>query len=118
MAAQPPQGRGFVYRTPSGKSPVVDDVDAIMKQSEDDATNIWAAWAEVLERKSRAKKLRGDLWEIRAPGERQSYRLVVAFEAGTPIFLHVFSKKRQKTAKTDIDLAQKRLTDYRRQVRG
>ena len=100
-----------------GNSPVEEDVKAL---TEDDAVAILAAWEEVLEKKaSRAlKKLAGDLWETRASGVRQSYRLVVAFEDGRPIFLHVFSKKTQKTAKTDINLAQTRLRDYRRQQRS
>lgn len=63
-----------------------------------------------------ARHLRGDLYEVRAEGERQSYRVLFAPEGRRGqvlLALEAFSKKTQKTPKEKIELAERRLRDWR-----
>ena len=66
--------------------------------------------------RSVARHLRGDLYEVRADGAGQSYRLLFAAEgrfAQILLSLHAFSKKTQKTPKKELQLAEERLREWR-----
>jgi len=62
------------------------------------------------------RHLRGDIYETRAEGADESYRLIFAKEGRMSqilLSLHVISKKTGKTPPSDIRLAERRLTDWR-----
>ncbi len=61
-----------------------------------------------------ARHLRGDLYEVRAESERRSFRLFFAKETKFILLsLHGFAKKTQKTPARELDLAERRLKDWR-----
>ncbi len=66
-----------------------------------------------------ARHLRGRLFEVRANGLDESYRLVFAQEGRKGrilLALVILSKKTQKTPEGDLRLAEHRLADWR--IRG
>jgi phage-related protein len=68
-------------------------------------------------RRSSARRLRGDIHEVRADGDRQTYRILFAPEGRRSrvlLALEGFSKKAQKTPPEKIRFAERRLADWRR----
>ena len=64
-----------------------------------------------------ARHLDGDIYEVRAMSERQTFRILFAKEGRRGhvlLALDGFSKKQQKTPKRHLDLAKRRLADWRR----
>src|SRR6266511_4654188 len=64
-----------------------------------------------------ARHLRSDIYEVRADGDRQTYRILFAPEGRRSqvlLALEAFSKKTQKTPPEKIRLAERRLADWRR----
>jgi len=59
------------------------------------------------------RKLEGPIWELRPEYDGIEYRLLFGRSGDTFVFVHAFIKKRQKTARADIELAQRRFTDWR-----
>jgi len=60
-----------------------------------------------------ARHLEGKLWELREESQTNIYRLIYAFLSGRRIvFLHGFQKKTQKTPQREIEIAERRLTDF------
>ena len=55
------------------------------------------------------KHLKGDLWELRT----QNIRILYFLHRGAIVLLHAFKKKTIKTPREDIDLALKRMKDWR-----
>ena len=105
------------YTTEAGRKPVRTFLDEL---PETDAAAVAAAMRDVATAGvSAARHLRGDLYEVRADGDRQAYRLLFAPEGRQGqilLALEGFSKKTQKTPIAKIQLAEKRLADWR--VRG
>ena len=67
-----------------------------------------------------AHHLRGDLYEVRADGQTQSFRILFAPEGQyvqVLLALEGFSKKTQRTPPHEIELALKRLADWRNRGR-
>jgi len=67
-----------------------------------------------------ARHLKGDIYEVRAYGDRQTFRILFAIEgrAGQVLLsLDGFSKKAQKTSPEKIRLAERRLADWRQRGR-
>lgn len=62
---------------------------------------------------SRLKKLEGQIWELRPEYDGIEYRLLFGHGGDAFVFVHAFIKKRQKTARADIELAQRRFNDWR-----
>ena len=63
-----------------------------------------------------ARHLVGDIYEVRADGENEAFRILFAPEGRRgQVFLALegFSKKTQKTPPATIRLAQRRLADWR-----
>ena len=63
-----------------------------------------------------ARHIRGDIYEVRADGDRQSFRILFATEGRYQqvlLSLEGFSKKTQKTPPEKIELAERRLRDWR-----
>ena len=64
-----------------------------------------------------ARHLDGDIWEVRVDGDRVIYRVLFAEEGARGrvlLALEGFKKKTQKTPSATIQLAKRRLTDWRR----
>lgn len=106
------------YRTAAGARPVR---DFLLDLSDDDAAAIVAAMATVRARGLRAARhLKGDIYEVRADGDRQTFRILFAAEGKTSqvlLSLDGFSKKTQRTPPEKIRLAERRLADWRRRAR-
>ena len=67
-----------------------------------------------------ARHLRGDIYEVRADGDRQAFRILFAPEGKAKnVFLALegFSKKTQKTPPETILVAERRLADWRRRAK-
>lgn len=67
-----------------------------------------------------ARHLCGDLYEVRADGARASYRVLFAAEGARGqvlLGLSAFSKKTQKTPPGEMQIAERRLADWRRRAR-
>jgi phage-related protein len=65
---------------------------------------------------SAARHLEGDIYEVRADGERVIYRVLFAREGASNhilLALVAFKKKTQKTPPAEIRLASKRLKGWR-----
>ena len=63
-----------------------------------------------------ARKLSSEIYEVRVDGNRVIYRVLFAVEGRRErvlLALEAFSKKTQKTPPQLIDLAEKRLADWR-----
>jgi phage-related protein len=103
------------YKTPSGRSPVEGFID---KLSDSDAAAVLAGMEEVRDRGlAAARHLDGDIWEVRVDGDRVIYRILFAEEGSRGqilLGLDGFKKKTQKTPPATIELAKRRLADWRR----
>jgi phage-related protein len=114
-------GEGFVYwrffRTAAGRRVIKEDLDALDDQT---AANIKAAMDEVVELgiNKGSKPVQGDIREVDAEGpDGTTYRLLFARDGHQKqILLAVvlFEKRTQKTPKRQIDLAEKRLGEWRK----
>ena len=64
-----------------------------------------------------ARHLDGEIWEVRVDGDRVIDRILFAEEGSRGqilLALDGFNKKTQKTPRSTIDLARRRLADWRR----
>jgi len=62
------------------------------------------------------RHLRGDIYELRVDGDKQAFRLLFTTEGRRSqvlLALEAFSKKTQRTPPAKIDLATRRLADWR-----
>jgi phage-related protein len=103
------------YKTPLGRSPVEDFIDAL---SDSDAAAVLAGMQDVRDLGlAAARHVDGDIWEVRVQGDRVIYRILFAEEGARGqvlLALEAFKKKTQKTPATTIALAKRRLLDWRR----
>lgn len=113
-ALGPTRRRWREYRTQAGRSPVEAFIDAL---SDSNAAAVLAGMEEVRDRGLRAARhLEGDIWEVRVDGNRVIFRILFAEEGSRGqvlLALSGFNKKTQKTPRATIDLAKKRLEDWR-----
>ncbi|HTX00382.1 MAG TPA: type II toxin-antitoxin system RelE/ParE family toxin [Acidimicrobiales bacterium] len=88
--------------------------------SDADAAEVTAAMLDVRENGLvAARHLRGEIYEARAEGVSASYRLLFAEEGSKGRVLlgpHAFSKKTRRTPAQAIELAARRLADWRRRA--
>ena len=101
------------YRTAAGHEPVADFLDSLARA---DRAAIAAQLREVvLEGVIAARHLRGEIHEVRAEGDRQSFRVLFAQEGRGRVLLalEALSKKTQRTPPEAIRLAERRLADWR-----
>ena len=107
------------YATPAGHRPVAAFIAGL---SDLDAAEVIAAMTEVRQKgTSVARHLDKDIWEVRAEGPNDSYRVLFATEGKKSRILlgvHAFPKHTQKTPDHHIELAQRRLADWRRRGRA
>lgn len=109
-----PRRRWRHYETPAGRKLVL---EFIRRLSETDKASVLAAMKEVRDHGTRyARHLDGDIWEVRASGDRVIYRVLFA-EEGTRgrvlLALDAFDKKTQKTPPQRIATAKQRLRSWR-----
>jgi phage-related protein len=113
-----PARRWRDYRTVTGRRPIYEFITA---QSVEDQAEIAAAMREVREEGLIASRhLRGDIYEVRATGKHQEFRILFAVEGRQRqvlLSLEAFSKKTQRTPPPKIALAQRRLVDWHRRGR-
>lgn len=57
------------------------------------------------------RKIERDLWEVRSSVKDGIARVFFTVEGQTMVLIHGFIKKSQKTPKTDLNLARRRLAD-------
>lgn len=100
------------YRTAAGARPVKNFVD---KLTDEEAAAVVAAMREVaVLGLISARHLRGDIYEVRAEADRRTFRMLFAKEAKFILLsLHGFVKKTQKTPARELELAERRLKDWR-----
>lgn len=103
------------YRTAAGRRPVKQFIDGLR---DNDAAAVVAAMKDVRENGlAAARHLRGEIYEVRADGDRQTFRILFAPEGRRSqvlLSLEGFSKKTQRTPPEKIALAERRLADWRR----
>lgn len=115
MPEQPHHKRRWrYYRTSAGACPVEDFLDTL---TEADAASVLAAMKEVAEEGNKvAHFLRGEIYEVRARGKDRIYRILFAHEGKHDqilLALEGFPKKTDKVPDREVELAEKRLTDWR-----
>ena len=114
-----PKRRWRDYRTGAGRRPIKDFINGL---SDADAAAVVAAMRDVRDvGLAAARHLRGEIYEVRADGDRQTYRILFAPEGRRSqvlLALEGFSKKTQKTPPEKIRLAERRLADWRRRGQG
>ncbi|MEX2323886.1 MAG: type II toxin-antitoxin system RelE/ParE family toxin [Acidimicrobiia bacterium] len=102
------------YRTPGGRRPVKQFIDGL---SDADAAAIVAAMKDVeVNGNEVAHHLDGDIYEVRAAGDKQAFRILYATEGKEDqvlLALESISKKTQRTPRQAIQLAKRRLADWR-----
>lgn len=105
--------RWRAYATTAGKQPVA---EFLAQLSDHDAAQILAAMKDVAEFGNFvARHLDGDIWEVRADGQRVTYRVLfasVGSKGRILLALEAFPKKSQKTPPAKIALAKRRLHDW------
>jgi phage-related protein len=103
------------YETGSGNRPVRDFLDELPAS---DAAEIIAAMREVaVTGLTASRHLRGDIWEVRVTGENRAFRVLFAPEGRfgqVLLALEAFAKKTRKTPVSALEVAEKRLSDWRR----
>ncbi len=114
-----PKRRWREYRTRSGRGPVSEFVSSL---TDDEAADIAAALHEV-ERDgiAAAKHVEGEIYEGKADSSRQTFRILFAQEGAHDqvlLALEAFSKKQQRLPRDRIDLAKRRLRDWRSRGRA
>lgn len=118
MARQPPRRRWRFYETVAGRRPVRDFLDGL---SGDDLAAVLAAMRDVARNGLVvARHVRGDIYEVREDGDRQTFRILFSAEGRSGhvlLALEGFSKKSQKTPPALIRLAERRLGDWRGRAR-
>lgn len=107
------------YTTAAGRRPVR---DFIRDLSDTDAASVLAAMKEVaLEGVHVARHLRGEIYEVRADGDRATCRVLFASEGRRGqvlLALEAISKKSQKIPPEAIGLAERRLREWRSRARS
>jgi len=102
------------YRTAAGGRPVKTFLDAL---TDEEVASIVAGMKEVAAQGLlAARHLQGDIHEVRADASTRSFRLLFSTEGRRNqvlLSLSVFEKRTQKTPQREIDLALRRLADWR-----
>jgi len=109
-----PKRRWRDYETAAGRRPVREFLDRL---SDGDAAEVLAAMKDVEKNGlSIAEHLEGEIHEVKAEGDRQTFRILFAPQGKHDqvlLSLEGFSKKMQKTPRSKIELAKRRLRDWR-----
>jgi phage-related protein len=104
------------YRTRTGNRPIKKFIDSL---NDEDAAAVVAAMNEVKNvGLAAARHLDGEIYEVRADGDRVIYRVLFAQQGKRSqilLSLEAFKKKTQKTPSQSIGLAKRRLRDWKKQ---
>lgn len=109
---QPYRWRWRTFRTASGADPIR---NFLLERTPDERRAVLAAMEEVRREGLRAARhVRGDIYEVRIVTTRSNLRVLFAQEA-RPVMLALvaYQKTRQKAPRTIIELAERRLRDWR-----
>jgi phage-related protein len=109
------EGKVLYYETSSGKSPVFEFIQTLEMKTRARITSTIDLLIEhgINLGLPYSKKLTGsDLWEIRVLGTNNLRIFYVAILNKQFLLLHGFKKKKQKTDKREIIVAEKRLQEY------
>ena len=102
------------YRSASGDEPVRNWLKALNKQERqiigENIAYVQFKWPIG---KPRVDHLRGPIWEVRSTIGNRIARVLFAVEQVEMILLHAFIKKTQQTDPADIELALKRMKDWK-----
>jgi len=100
------------YRTRSGSRPVKEFIDSL---TDEEAASVVVAMKEIaIEGLVSGRHLRGDVYEAYAYAEDRDFRILFSHEAKFILLaLSAFAKKSQKTPRSEIELAERRLKDWR-----
>lgn len=102
------------YRTASGVRPVKEFLDRL---SDEEAADIVAGMKDVAAHGLiAARHLHNEIYEVRADSRTRSFRLLFAREGKygqVLLSLSIFEKRTQKTPPREIQLAERRLDDWR-----
>jgi phage-related protein len=109
-----PNRRWRDYETPAGRRPVRDFLAGL---TDDDAAAVLASMKDVTKNGlAVAARLDDEIHEVKADGARQTFRVLFASEGKHDqvlLSLEAFSKKTQKTPPAKINLARRRLQEWR-----
>lgn len=103
----------YFYQTATGNEPVRDWLQTLDDEDKktigEDIATVEFAWPVGM---PTCKSLGSGLWEVRTslPSKREA-RIIFAVNEERMVLLHGFIKKAQKTPKSDLDLAKKRLKE-------
>jgi len=85
--------------------------------SDENAAEVIAAMKVVAKEGVRAAKhVEGEIYEVKAEGDRQTFRVLFALEGEHDqvlLALEAFSKKQERLSREKIELAKRRLRDWR-----
>ena len=102
------------YRTSSGKELVRDWLKGLSKPEKkiigEDVKTVPFGWPLGM---PSVRKLKPGLWEIRSQLDNRIARIIFTVDQDTMILLHGFIKKSQKIPKSDLALAEKRVSDLK-----
>jgi phage-related protein len=100
------------YQTAAGGRPVK---AFISKLTDEEAAAVVAGMRDVaVHGLERARHVQGDIYEVRVDADRRSFRILFAQETKFILLsLSGFPKTTQKTPKGDLDVAVRRLADWR-----
>lgn len=91
--------------------------DFLARLTDEEVAAIAAGMRDVRERGTvAARHLRGDIYEVRADAATRSFRLLFSCEgkySQVLLSLSIFEKRTQRAPKQEIELAEKRLKDWR-----
>jgi phage-related protein len=114
----PLRRRWRFYESRAGRRPVRDFLDSL---SDTDAASVVEEMRTVAHRDMRqARHLRGDIYEVRADGDSQTFRILFALEGHRGQILLALEGISKKTARTPphiLALAERRLADWRSRSR-
>ncbi len=114
-----PKRRWRDYETPAGRRPVRAFLAGL---ADGDAAAVLAAMGDVQKNGlAVAEYLEDEIYEVKADGFRQTFRVLFAAEGQHDqvlLALEGFSKKTQKTPPAKIRLAKRRLREWRARGRG
>ena len=102
------------YRTPSGARPVK---EFLARLTDEEVAAIAAGMRDVKQRGTvAARHLRGDIYEVRADAATRSFRLLFSCEgkySHVLLALSAYEKRTRKAPTQEIELAERRLRDWR-----
>ena len=102
------------YRSAAGGRPIRDFFDTL---TDDEAAEVLAAMKEVADiGLEAARHLRGEIYEVRAEAQTRTFRVLFSGEgrfSQVLLSLVAFVKKTQKTPRSELELAEGRLRQWR-----